>query len=206
MPRIKVVVKGGVEESTKSCFPVPPSNLKAAKTDAPKSRYLTKLPPSIRDQQSVATTITTGTATPPNMSSTPGVKPIPASKPATNPLPTPKPTEISHDQYSFMAANLHPAILLSGLLLCFNRLVQDPVSVLAKSAPIVMILQMVYCFLCLPSTGHAPPPPKNKWKKQARPTQDFGAKAVVSWHKKKMCISVKKLLTFRSSPPSSPSS
>lgn len=113
------------------------------------------------------------------MSSTPGIKPIPASKPAPTPLPQAKPTELLHDQYSFLAANLHPVILLSGLALSFNRLVQDPVMTLARAAPVVIILQALYCFLCLPSTGQAPPQPKNKWKKQAKPSQDFGARAVV---------------------------
>lgn len=115
------------------------------------------------------------------MSAAPNIKPVPASKPATTSTPHLKPTEILHDDYAFLAANLYPAILLAGLALSFNRLVEDPVSTLSKSAPIVIILQIFYCFLCLPSTGQAPPPPKNKWgKKPARSTQDFGAKAVVS--------------------------
>jgi len=113
------------------------------------------------------------------MSTTPGIKPIPASKPAPVIPPPGKPTDILHDQYSFWFANLYPVLLLSGLALSFNRLVDDPVTTLARLAPLVIILQMLYCFLCLPSTGQAPPPPKQKWKKQSRPTQDFGAKAVV---------------------------
>jgi phosphatidylinositol glycan class F len=106
------------------------------------------------------------------MSSTPGIKPIPAAKPAPF-------IEILHDQYSFLASNLHAVILLSGLYLSFNRLVEDPIATLSKLSPLVVILQLAYCFLCLPSTGQAPPPPKQKWKKQSRPSQDFGARAVV---------------------------
>jgi hypothetical protein len=113
------------------------------------------------------------------MSSTPGIKPIPASKPAPIALPQAKPIEILHDDYSFLASNVHAAILLSGLVLSFNRLVQDPINTLVKLAPLVIIIQLAYCFLCLPSTGQAPPPPKQKWKKQSKPTQDFGARAVV---------------------------
>ncbi|KAM0720121.1 hypothetical protein Q7P37_004257 [Cladosporium fusiforme] len=112
------------------------------------------------------------------MSAATGTKPASASKPAwTAPLPG-RVTDILTDDYSFLAANLYPAILLSGLFLTFNHLVEDPVSTLSKAAPVVIILQIVYCFLCLPSTGQAPPPPKNKWKKQSRSGQDFGAKAV----------------------------
>jgi phosphatidylinositol glycan class F len=113
------------------------------------------------------------------MSSTPGIKPIPASKPTPIVLPQAKPIEILHDDYSFLASNVHAAILLSGLVLSFNRLVQDPINTLVKLAPLVIIIQLAYCFLCLPSTGQAPPPPKQKWKKQSKPTQDFGARAVV---------------------------
>jgi phosphatidylinositol glycan class F len=113
------------------------------------------------------------------MSSTPGIKPIPASKPAPIVFPPAKPIEILHDDYSFLASNVHAAVLLAGLVLSFNRLVQDPINMLLKSAPLLIILQMVYCFLCLPSTGQAPPPPKQKWKKQSKPSQDFGARAVV---------------------------
>jgi phosphatidylinositol glycan class F len=113
------------------------------------------------------------------MSSTPGIKPIPASKPAPIVLPSAKPIEILHDDYSFLASNVHAAILLSGLVLSFNRLVQDPIRTLVKLAPLVIIVQLAYCFFCLPSTGQAPPPPKQKWKKQSKPTQDFGARAVV---------------------------
>ncbi|KAM0706902.1 hypothetical protein Q7P35_006232 [Cladosporium inversicolor] len=114
----------------------------------------------------------------PNMSSTPGIKPIPAAKPAPIVLPPAKPIEILHDDYSFLASNVHAAVLLSGLVLSFNSLVQDPIRTLVRLAPLVIIIQLVYCFLCLPSTGQAPPPPKQKWKKQSKPTQDFGARAV----------------------------
>jgi len=119
------------------------------------------------------------TATTATMSSTPGIKPIPASKPAPFILPPAKPIEILHDQYSFLASNLHAVILLSGLYLSFNRLVEDPITTLSRLSPLVVILQLAYCFLCLPSTGQAPPPPKQKWKKQSKPSQDFGARAVV---------------------------
>lgn len=113
------------------------------------------------------------------MSSTPGIKPIPAAKPAPVAFPPAKPIEILHDDYSFLASNAHAAVLLAGLLLSFNRLVQDPITTLTKLAPLVVIIQVLYCFFCLPSTGQAPPPPKQKWKKQSKPTQDFGARAVV---------------------------
>jgi len=131
----------------------------------------------------------------PNMSSTPGIKPIPASKPAPIPLPQAKPTEILHDQYSFLASNLHAVILLSGLVLSFNRLVENPIATLAKLSPLVIILQLAYCFLCLPSTGQAPPPPKQKWKKQSKPTQDFGARAVVCVEKE-YCITQTLIVCF----------
>ena len=113
------------------------------------------------------------------MSSTPGIKPISAPKPAPIALPPAKPIEILHDDYSFLASNVHAAVLLSGLVLSFNSLVHNPIRTLVRLAPLVIIIQLVYCFLCLPSTGQAPPPPKQKWKKQSKPTQDFGARAVV---------------------------
>lgn len=106
-----------------------------------------------------------------------------ASPPTKRPMSptTPKPIDILQSQPAQLYASVHPVLLLSILLLSFNALVQDPVNSLLGLAPVVALLQAVYCILCLPYTGQAPtqaPKPGQK-KKAVKPGQDFWARIVV---------------------------
>lgn len=106
--------------------------------------------------------------------STPNAKPTQAEAPS-------KPIDLIQSQYSLLYGNLHPILLLSLGVFSFNSLVSDPVNTLLGLAPTVATLQAVYCILCLPSTGQAPPTahkPGQK-KKAAKPVQDIWAKVVV---------------------------
>ena len=107
-------------------------------------------------------------------SPTPNAKSTPA-------IPPSKPVDILQTQFSQVYANLHPILLLSLLLVSFRTLVADPVNTLLGLAPTLAILQAIYCILCLPSTGQAPPTalkPGQK-KKAAKPVQDIWARLVV---------------------------
>jgi len=104
----------------------------------------------------------------------------PATKAPPSPIPS-KPIDILQSQTSQLYANVHPALLLSLLLLSFNALVSDPVNTLSALAPAVALLQAIYCVLCLPYTGQAPAPahkPGQK-KKAVKPGQDIWARLVV---------------------------
>ncbi|KAF2774295.1 hypothetical protein EJ03DRAFT_346913 [Teratosphaeria nubilosa] len=90
----------------------------------------------------------------------------------------PRPIDVLPNQIATLYANLHPVLLLSIVLVKFGLLVQDPVSTLAAIAPITGLLQAVYCVLCLPSTGHAPPPKPGQKKKAAKTGQDIWARIV----------------------------
>ncbi|KAH9826193.1 Glycosylphosphatidylinositol anchor biosynthesis protein 11 [Teratosphaeria destructans] len=89
-----------------------------------------------------------------------------------------KPIDILPNQIATLYANLHPVLLLSIVLVNFRLLVQDPVSTLAAVAPITGLLQAVYCVLCLPSTGQAPPPKPGQKKKTTKNGQDVWARIV----------------------------
>jgi hypothetical protein len=108
-------------------------------------------------------------------------KPAMASKSPSAPS---KPIEIFQTQPSQLIANLHPILLLSVLIFSFKSLVNDPVNTLIGIAPTIALVQAIYCVVCLPSTGQAPPPPlkPGQKRKAASFTQDLGAKVVVcSW-------------------------
>ncbi|KAF2725780.1 hypothetical protein K431DRAFT_317246 [Polychaeton citri CBS 116435] len=91
-----------------------------------------------------------------------------------------KPIDALPGQFSSVYGNLHPILLLSTAAVSFPTLVKDPVSTLLGLVPTTATFQVLYCILCLPSTGQAPPPalkPGQK-KKSGKVTQDFGAKLV----------------------------
>ncbi|KAK5124718.1 hypothetical protein LTR85_001431 [Meristemomyces frigidus] len=94
--------------------------------------------------------------------------------------PPAKPVDILQNQPSQFYANLHPILLLSLPLFSFRSLVDDPVNTLIGLTPALAILQAIYCLVCLPSTGQAPPPPHKpgQKKKAAKPAQDVWAKVV----------------------------
>lgn len=93
----------------------------------------------------------------------------------------PKPVDILSGQLSQFYANLHPILLLSLPLFSFQSLVNDPVNTLTGLTPALVILQAIYCVICLPSTGQAPPAPHKpgQRKKAVKPAQDIWAKVVV---------------------------
>ncbi|KAK4546827.1 hypothetical protein LTR36_001559 [Oleoguttula mirabilis] len=96
-------------------------------------------------------------------------------------VPTPaKPVNLLQSQPSQFYANLHPILLLSLPLFSFKSLVNDPVNTLLGLTPALAILQAIYCVVCLPSTGQAPPAPHKpgQKKKAGKPAQDIWAKVV----------------------------
>lgn len=92
-----------------------------------------------------------------------------------------KPIEILRSQYALLYANLHPVLLLSVVVLNFSSLVRDPVPTLLGLAPTITTLQVIYCIVCLPSTGQAAPSgaKAGSKKKTVKTQQDIWAKAVV---------------------------
>lgn len=104
------------------------------------------------------------------MSSTANAKQAPVAVPL-------KPVDILQTQTAQSYAHLHPILLLSGLLLSFRSLVQDPVNTLLGLAPTVTILQAVYCVLCLPIPGQAAK--AGQKKKVSKQSQDIWSKIVV---------------------------
>ena len=104
----------------------------------------------------------------------------PAAK--ATPSPTPfKPIDVLQDQPAQLYANFHPVLLLSILLASFKTLVQDPVNTLLGLAPIVAVLQAIYCATCLPRFGQnvtATSKPGQK-RKTTKPAQEVWARIVV---------------------------
>lgn len=105
--------------------------------------------------------------------STPNVKPAPAA-------PAGKAIDILSTPTAQLFANLHPILLLSVILFSFRSLVADPVNTLLGLAPTTLILQTIYCIVCLPSSGQTPPP-KAKPGQKVKPAkpQDVWDKLVV---------------------------
>jgi GPI ethanolamine phosphate transferase 2/3 subunit F len=99
----------------------------------------------------------------------------------TQSIPQSKPVELLSDQASLLYANLQPIFLISILLFSFKTLVQDPVNTLLGLAPTLVIIQVLYCILCLPISGKAPTAalkPGQK-KKQPNTSQDIWSRIVV---------------------------
>ncbi|KAF2214857.1 hypothetical protein CERZMDRAFT_82761 [Cercospora zeae-maydis SCOH1-5] len=95
-------------------------------------------------------------------------------------LPAGKAVDILQNAPSQLYANLHPILLLSIIPIAFASLVADPVNTLLGLAPTTLVLQAIYCVVCLPHTGQ-PTPPKSKpgqKTKPAKPAQDIWAKLV----------------------------
>jgi phosphatidylinositol glycan class F len=92
-----------------------------------------------------------------------------------------KPVDVLSGQAAQLFANLHPVLLLSLVPISFTSLVRDPVSTLLGLAPTTLLLQALYCVVCLPSTGQVPPP-KIKPGQKAKPVKsspDIWARLVV---------------------------
>lgn len=108
------------------------------------------------------------------------------SKPQAMAPPTFKPIEILAGQSSFSYAHLHPVLLLSLLLLSFQRLVADPIKTLLSLAPPLVVLQALYCVVCLPSSGKAVPEassrPGMKKGKTAKGGVDWWSRIVVRYN------------------------
>lgn len=84
-------------------------------------------------------------------------------------------------QASQLFANLHPVLLLSSVIFSFRSLVGDPVSTLLRLAPTLLLLQAIYCIVCLPSSGQTAPtkPRPGQKTKNVKPAQDTWARLVV---------------------------
>nr|OQO15664.1 hypothetical protein B0A51_15764 [Rachicladosporium sp. CCFEE 5018] len=112
--------------------------------------------------------------------STPGILPIPSSKSAPDPPVISKPVSILDNDIARLVSNTHPVLLLSIPLLSFPRVVEDPISALIGLASTTAVIQLLYCLVCLPSTGQAPPPPlkPGQKRKSVKLAQDLGARLV----------------------------
>lgn len=91
--------------------------------------------------------------------------------------------DVLPDNASQFYANLHPVLLLSLIPFSFKSLVNDPVNTLLGLAPAVLLVQAIYCVVCLPSSGQNPPTKSKPGEKRkpAKPAQDIWSKIVVRW-------------------------
>jgi GPI ethanolamine phosphate transferase 2/3 subunit F len=64
-----------------------------------------------------------------------------------------KPVHILPSSQAQAARHVHPVLLASFFLLRFNALVQDPVSTMYNSLPVVIAIQLAYSIVCLPPVG-----------------------------------------------------
>ncbi|KXT10428.1 hypothetical protein AC579_7885 [Pseudocercospora musae] len=110
-------------------------------------------------------------------------------------LSTGKAIDVLPSQTSQLFASIHSVLLLSLIPIAFRSLVSEPVNTLLELAPTTLIVQAIYCTVCLPSSGQsAPPKPKPGQKaKPVKPAQDAWARLVP--------VSLSLVLTFFLSAP-----
>lgn len=73
--------------------------------------------------------------------------------PATMSKPLLLPVDILGGPLAGTYAQIHPVLVLGMIYMSFQNIVADPVNSLLRLAPIVALLQLVYCVICLPISG-----------------------------------------------------
>ncbi|KKK20132.1 hypothetical protein ARAM_004369 [Aspergillus rambellii] len=71
--------------------------------------------------------------------------------------PAAAPVSILPGQFAQIYSFIHPALLLSLLVLRFGSVIDDPVTELLHDLPILVVLQVAFAMICLPPAGAAKP-------------------------------------------------
>ncbi|KAK2744816.1 Glycosylphosphatidylinositol (GPI) anchor assembly protein [Myotisia sp. PD_48] len=78
------------------------------------------------------------------------------SKSNLSPSPRLPPIQVLSSTPAKTYAHLHPLIVLSTYALRFRALVSDPVTGLITTLPVLVVLQILYVIVCLPTAGTSP--------------------------------------------------
>ncbi|KAF3018129.1 Glycosylphosphatidylinositol (GPI) anchor assembly protein [Neopestalotiopsis sp. 37M] len=96
------------------------------------------------------------------MSTPSGTAGAPEASKSANGEATTKPVPILPSSQAQIVRHAHPVLLAAFFYARFNALVQDPITTMWSSAPVVLAMQVAYTILCLPPAGAQAMKPSKK--------------------------------------------
>ena len=128
------------------------------------------------------------------------------ARPTLPTLPAGKAVDILQTSAAQLFTHLHPILLFAVVPISFGSLVADPVSTLLGLAPTTLVVQALYCTLCLPHVNQTTPskPKPGQKTKPIKAEQGIWAKLVVCIYS--ITYTDAQSLMIIDSPPFSPSS